>query len=272
MKKIFHLFLAIIATGFIFSFSSCEEDEIETIPLQTVNGEIFELVDFGAKFFVFEFRTDLETYPVTYAIRNQSSVENNEIIIELLDIQKEDFDDINISEGSATCTIDLGALSKGQYNLQISAGNNSGTGTISVLDDLVAIDFDGTDAITITNDTLHRIPFGTVWGYVGYNNSSFTSIANGFISDMNSLGTQPPQLPGGYYGLFSVSDSGNIIQPIGDYNYYKEFFKHYTGDPNELDELVSNYVALYHSRVDLIFNWFWDGENKSQMLYLPNEE
>lgn len=272
MKRGLFVIFLLLAIATITFFSACEEDEIETLPLQTVNGEIFETVDYGTKLFVFEFRTDTETYPVTYLIRYESNVENKQVNINLLDIQKDGHDDLNIKKGPASCAISLGALDNGEYDLQIDAGNYSGTGTFTISDDLVTLDFAETEGITMTNDTLHRIPFGTVWGYVGYNNSSNASLANSFVSNLNALGAEQAQLSPGYYGYFSVSDSGDIIQSIDNqYAYYKEFFKQYNGEAAALDEHVKYYTTEHYNKVDLIFHWFWDGELKSQVMHIPGE-
>lgn len=267
MKRNLFVVLAVITITATAFFSACEEDEIETLPLQTVNGEIFEMVDYGKKVFVFEFRTDIETYPVTYQIRYDMDSQEDQIYINLLDIQKDGHDDLNIKKGPAICTVDLGPMEEGQYNFTVNAGNYSGNGTISISDELVTIDFPATEGITISNDTLHRIPFGTVWGYVGYNSSSNASIANSFVSNLNALGAEQAELSPGYYGYFSVSDSGDIIQPIdSQYEYYKEFFKNYDGEAAALDEHVSYYMSEYYNKVDLVFFWFWDGELNSPVV------
>lgn len=270
LKGLYILGALFIST--LLFMTACEDDEIETIPLQTVNGEIIETVDYGTKVFLFNFRTDLDNYPVTYLIRNTSTVEGNQVNIELLDIQTDGHDDLNIEKGPASCSIDLGALSMGTYDLQIKAANYSGNGTFTISDSLVTIDFATTDGITMSHDTLHRIPFGTIWGYVGYQSSSNASIANSFVSNMAALGAQQAELSPGYYGYFSISDSGNLIQPIDEqYSFFKTYFKSYNGEASAMDEHVTYYMTEYYNKVDIIFYWFWDGELKSQPLCIPDE-
>jgi hypothetical protein len=243
--------------------TACEKDEVETIPLQTVNGEILETVDYGTKVFLFKFNTDLETYPITYLIRNETSVEGNQVNINLIDIQKDGHDDLNIQKGPASCLIQLGALSNGVYDLQIKAGTFKGTGTFTIEDGRVTIDFPSTEGITITHDTLNRIPFGTIWGYVGYQSTSNAGIANAFISNMDALGAENAEFAPGYYGYFSVSDSGDIIQPIDEqFEYYKEYFKTFDGAGEAMDEHVSYFIAEYYNKIDIFFYWYYDGDLK----------
>jgi hypothetical protein len=249
-----------------FGFISCEKDEVETLPLQTVNGEVLEAVDYGAKVFVFKFNTDLETYPITYQIRNELSVDGNLIDIHLKDIERDGNDDLNIAKGPASCTINLGALGKGQYDVNILVGQSANQGTITIDDDQILLDFPTGQGLTINHDTLNRIPFGTIWGYVGYQNSSNQGLANNFITGMNALGAEPATLQPGYYGYFSISDSGDIVQPIDpNHTYYKEFIKDYQGDAAALDEHIGYYNTEYYNKVDVVVYWFWDGTWKSAL-------
>lgn len=264
--------LAFLAMIIATAISSCKDDDIETIPLETVNGEITESVYYGTKIFLFNFYTDNETYPVTYEIRNSSKTDGNQVDIELLDIQKDGNDNLDIQKGPASCSIDLGSLDEGQYNLNIKAGNYSTTGTFTISGSLITCQLSQNEGISLSHDTVRRIPFGTVWGYVGYQNSSYSSIANAFLSNLNSIGAEQANLPEGYYGYFSVTDSGTIAQPINeDYSYYKEYFKTYSGDPNSLDNLVNHYNTEYYNKVDLYFYWFWNGEYKSAFLPKSSE-
>lgn len=264
MKIYIFIFLALFFSSFVLFQTACEKDEIDTIPLQTVNGEILETVDYGTKVFLFKFNTDLETYPITYIIRNENSVEGNQVNIKLIDIQKDGHDDLNIQKGPASCLIQLGALNNGVYDVNITAGTFTGNGKFTITDDQVAFDFPSTEGISISNDTLSRIPFGTIWGYVGYQQSSNAGIASGFISNMAALGAENADFSPGYYGYFLVSDSGNIIQPIDDqFDYYKEFFKTYNGPADAMDEHVNYFITEYFNKIDIYFYWYYDGELKS---------
>ncbi|MCF8366968.1 MAG: hypothetical protein K9H16_14360 [Bacteroidales bacterium] len=262
MKTVFY-FSAILLVIFTLAFSSCKKDEIETVPLETVNGDILEYVNYGKKVFLFNFNTDLLTYPITYLIRSELSVEGNQIKIKLIDIQKDGHDDLNVSKGAASCSIDLGELANGQYEVQITVSQTTSTGTLSISDSLVTIDFPSTQDLTINHDTLNRIPFGTVWGYVGYNNTSNQGLASGFISGLNALGAEPSELAPGYYGYFSISDSMEMIQPIDEnFTYFKEYLRDYQGEAAALNEHINYYNTEYYNKVDVIVYWFWDGSTK----------
>lgn len=245
----------------VISFSSCKKDEVDTIPLQTVTGNIYETVDYGTKVFLFNFKTDMKTYPITYLIRSELNVDGSKINIKLFDIQKDGHDDLDVMKGSASCKINMGNLANGQYNLQITVGKSVSEGLVNVSTNLVTLEFESPTDLTIDHDTLNRIPFGTVWGYVGYQKTSNGNLATDFISTLVTLGGEPSELQPGYYGYFSISDSSDIIQPIDpNFTYYKEFIKNYTGSADALNEHIGYYKTENYNKVDVVINWFWDGE------------
>jgi len=260
-SKFFLMSIVLIALSGVLTFESCEKDKIETIALETVNVDMLETVDYGTKIFGLTFKTDLETYPITYLIRSETNISGNQVNIQLKDIQKDGHDDLNVATGPASCYINLGALGIGQYELHITKGLNVNSGTFSIAADRVIFSLPSTEGLTINHDTLKRIPFGTVWGYVGYQNTSNQGLANNFISGLDARGAEPIQLSPGYYGYFSISDSGQIIQPIDEnYSYYKEFVRNFLGEAEALNEHIGYYNTEFYNEVDVIINWFWDGQ------------
>lgn len=260
IEKISLLIVFFLSTAITVSFSSCEKDKIETIPLESVSGEVLEMVDYGDKVFNLVFLSDLDTYPLSYVIRNQVSISGDQINVNLIDIEKDGHDDVNVIKGQLTATIALGTLSEGLYNVQINVGGSMNEGTLNITGDQVVLDFSATEKLTILHDTLNRIPFGTVWGYCGYQNSNNAYLATAFIDGLDGLGAVPAELTPGYYGYFSIGDSSTFVQPIDQgFSYYKEYLRSYTGDATEMNELVGHYNAEYASKMDIIFYWFYDG-------------
>lgn len=258
--KISLLIVFFISMVITVSFSSCDKDEIETIPLESVTGEVLEMIDYGDKVFNLVFVTDVDTYPLTYVIRNQVSIFGDQINVNLIDIEKDGNDDLNVIQGQASTTIALGTLSEGMYNLQIKVGGSINEGTLNITGDQVVLDISAPEKLTIAHDTLNRIPFGTVWGYCGYQNSNNAYLATAFINDLDELGAVPAELAPGYYGYFSIGDSSTFVQPIDEgFSYYKEYMLSYHGDATEMNELVGHYNAEYFSKIDVIFYWFYDG-------------
>ncbi len=246
-----------------FTFSACEKEKTDTIPLETVNGELIESIDYGNRILLFQFKTDLLTYPITYTIRNEVSVEGSNINIRLIDIEKDGHDDLNIAKGPATCLVNMGILENGQYNVNLTAGQTKHNGTLDIGDALMSLDFAPTAGFTLLHDTLLRIPFGIVWGYLGYQSTSNEGLANSFIANLNSLGGQAIDLPDGNYGYFSISDSGDFVQAIDpNFNYHKSFIRNYQGSASALNGQIQYYKTEHYNKVDLMIYWFWDGEEK----------
>lgn len=245
------------------TFSACEKEKIDTIPLETVNGELLESIDYGDRILLFQFKTDLLSYPVSYKIRNEVSVEGSNINIRLIDIEKDGNEDLNIAKGPATCLVNMGTFENGQYNVNLTAGQTSHSGTLEIDDALMSLSFNQSSGFTLTNDTLRRIPYGAVWGYLGYQSLSNEGLANSFIANLDALGGQAVDFPSGNYGYFSISDSGDFVQPIDpEYSYHKSFIRNYQASASALNEQIQYFKTEHYNKVDLMIYWFWDGEEK----------
>jgi hypothetical protein len=252
LKRTYWLVILLFALAGI-TFTACEKEKTDTIPLESVNGEILESIDYGNRVTLFQFKTDLQNYPISYKIRNEMSVASNTINIRLIDIEKDGNDDLNITKGSATCLINVGTLENGQYNVNITTSLGTSIGTLNIGDTLMHLNIAPASDFTLIHDTLRRIPFGTVWGYLGYQSLDYEGLATGFITNLNTLGGQAVDLPDGNYGYFTLTDSGNFVQPIDpDYSYHKTFIRDYQGSASALNQQISVYKTAYYNKVDLV--------------------
>jgi hypothetical protein len=272
-KHIFILPLLTMAmAALVATFSGCEDDKPGTTQLQTVNVDIYESVSYGAKIEFLHFETDLTTYPVTYSIRNGINTNGNNIEINLPDIQK--YDDLNINKGAATADVGLGTLTNGVYNLTIKVAQNINTGTLTIGDSLMVFDFTSPQALTINHDTVRRIPFGTMWGYISYSDTANASIATAVLDSMTGIGALPANYPAGYYGYFSVDDTGAFIQNIpAAIEHYQPIFRYYNGAVSPLDQLLSFYSTEYYNKIDIVVYWLYASSAKSGAINpgLPGE-
>jgi hypothetical protein len=265
MKKHLLIFpIALVLAIILVTIAGCKDDKPGTEPLQTVNVDIYETVNYGVKYLFLHFETDLKTYPVTYAIRNGLKANGNSFEINLPDIQKDKYDDMNIQKGPATADVGLGTLANGVYDLTIKVANNINTGTLTVGDSLMMLNFPSPLALTVNHDTVRRIPFGTVWGYISYKNVSYASIATAVLDSMTGIGALPANYPTGYYGYFSVDDTGAFIQNVPtDVEYYQPIFRNYQGSSVALDRLLSFYHTEYYGKIDMVVYWFYASSAKS---------
>lgn len=263
-KRILILPITLVLAIVLVTFAGCEDDKPGTTPLQTVNVDVYETVNYGAKYMFMHFETDLDTYPVTYSIRHGLETNGNNIEINLPDIQKDNYDDLNIKKGPAVADVGLGTLENGVYNLTIKVAQNINTGTLTIADSVMTLDFQSPQALTINHDTVRRIPFGTVWGYIGYNNVANASIAQAVLDSMSGIGALPANYPAGYYGYFSVDDTGAFTQNIPtDVEYYKTIFRYYNGAAAPLDQLLTFYNTEYYNKISIVVYWFYASGAKS---------
>ncbi|HZK07946.1 MAG TPA: hypothetical protein VFC92_07065 [Bacteroidales bacterium] len=263
-KRIFILPVALVLAVVLVTFTGCEDDKPGTTPLQTVNVDVYETIDYGAKYIFLHFETDLKTYPVTYSIRNGVKSNGNSFEINLPDIENSNYNDQSIKKGSATADVGLGTLANGVYDITIKVAQNINTGTLTVGDSLMVLDFPSLQALTVNHDMVRRIPFGTMWGYISYKDVADTAITTAVLDSMTSIGVLPASYPTGYYGYFSIDDTGAFIQNIpAEIEYYEPIFHRYNGAVKTLDELITFYKINYYNDIDIVVYYFYGSAAKS---------
>ncbi|MFP4470109.1 MAG: hypothetical protein ACLFPE_05475 [Bacteroidales bacterium] len=261
MKKM-TILLAFFLSATLF-FTACEDDEIETIPLGPVNISLYEAIYTGGRDLYFQVYTDREDYPATYTIRYDTEESEDQLVINLLDIQKRDYEGYETVEGPARASVFVGTFSPGTYSLKITVGEQTTSASLEVNPNFYAISPQQGESLTFNHDTLRRISEGALWGYVGYVNPSQAEVADSFRDSLESMGALPLNLAPGNYGYFQVSDTGTFTQPIEEgVEYYREFFKEYNGTETELSSLV-NYYETYYRYLD--FNIFWVRNSPTDM-------
>lgn len=264
MRKITLLFSVLALAGSLFLLGGCNDDDIETTPLGSVNMNLYENLFYNGREFYLHAQTDQGNYPLTYYIRNSIEVDGQDIKISLKDIEKISSGSSSVALGPASAYIYVGNLSNGTYNLEIDVAGNVNQTTLSVIDALYAVDTAGFNNLSFNFDTLYRIPSGTLWGYVGYQNTAYTDIAEAFRDSLNAIGATSIGLTPGEYGYFTISESGTFNQPISEnYEYYREFFKFYDGSEYDLNEIVEYYTLNYRPVSVQLFWVFEEGEMKS---------
>lgn len=253
MKKV-TILLAFLLTAVMF-FPACEDDEIETIPLGPVNISLYEAIYNGGRDLYFQVYSDRDDYPATYSIRFTTEEEGERIIVNLLDIQKIEYEGYDIIEGPARASIYIGNFSPGDYDITVNVSDKENPVSLNVTSDYYAISPEQVQNVTFNDDTLRRVPDGALWGFVAYVNPSQSEVADSFRDSLVNMGALPLNLAPGNYGYFQVSDSGTFTQPINEgVEYYREFFKEYNGTETELSSVVT-YYETYYRYLDFNISW-----------------
>lgn len=139
-------------------------------------------------------------------------------------------------------TLTVGKLDKGEYSLNINLKDvvlNSGT--LSVDDKQYSMTMKNEDGITVTLPELMRVPNGTIWGNISYDNSQESKYLK-FIENLNKIAV-PLTAPNGNYGHFVVGSSKIDIKSgfESKKTNVKQIFHTLTKPMSELDNLIREY-------------------------------
>ncbi|MGH1437708.1 MAG: hypothetical protein ACRBG0_24945 [Lewinella sp.] len=120
----------------------------------------------------------------------------------------------------------------------------SNAGTLTVTEDMYKVVMEEENGISWLHTELRKIPEDVLWGYLVYNNTEEENQISTLVSEINDLGSEP-NLTNGYYGYFSVINSGDITElkdaPIT--NNLMTILVKYTGETTEIDQKISEFLA-----------------------------
>jgi hypothetical protein len=133
----------------------------------------------------------------------------------------------------------------GTYNIKIEIQDIvSNLGFLTVSEEAYTIDMLEETGITWLNKTLYRIPNDALWGYVAYTNTAEENRVTTLIEELRALGT-PLTLAEGYYGYFTISNSGNSIkiQDAPNADSAKSLLLNYTAGRELINQKVSDFLS-----------------------------
>lgn len=103
-------------------------------------------------------------------------------------------------------TLTIGNMAKGEYSLNINLKDvvlNSGILTVD--EKKFKVSMANQDGISVTTPELMRVPSGTIWGYVSFENGQDSKLLK-FMDNLNKIAA-PVTVPNGNYGHFVVGTS-----------------------------------------------------------------
>ena len=164
--------------------------------------------------------------------------------------------DCSPGQAPAKSTVDIGNLAPGFYELDIDLKNTIfNKGQLTVTDSRFTIDMNSDDGISFLRRELLRIPNQTIWGYIGFHNSSDAIIALNFTQELEAI-SSTRSLEKGYYGHFNINSDGklNMEHPF-DANQSRTFFHEFNGEDTALQNLVDTYRTDYGDAIEIkLFN------------------
>jgi hypothetical protein len=224
----------------VFLFSACKKDESAKTNKSAINIKMWETLGNAQRIMKLHCSTE-KHYPCSNFIINYTLTTNNEMI--LIDfIGTVEPKECLTAIGPASTTINLGTISNGTYNFEISVDKRKSKGALIVTSDYFKIDLDRQKNVSLPYTVLNRIPNGTIWGTIGYNTASSATIAQSFVDDLESLGASAQPYNAGEYGHFKIDENGQILPPENHGNYFnRPFIYHYTGNTQGLENIVKDY-------------------------------
>ena len=270
MKSHF-LLLVVLSMVLPFATTSCnKDDEMQEKPrLGVIEIKMFENIDSVPRVLQLRCETKEIFRCCNWPIRNTASVSDDDIDIRFEDIF---IPDICLTAfGPATAQIDLGSLSEGTYNLNLSAPGSHNGGKLIVNDDYYKLNFPHTNKFVFPYDQLNRIPEHTIWGHVGYHSEDTEPLVESFIDDLRDKGAEPGDYLTGEYGYFRILNTGEIeTSEHHGYHLIKPFIFDYQEDMSSVEELVKYYgqnhgddlnISVFTCSGESFLSWTYSGND-----------
>ena len=115
-------------------------------------------------------------------------------------------------EAPVKANADIGSLPFGLYGFDIDfKGVVANKGTLTISSESYLLKMKTEHGIIVVRDELLRVPESAIWGYVAYRQSTQTTAAERFLSDLRAISTPFSDTRPGYYGYFTINPlDGNL--------------------------------------------------------------
>jgi len=171
-------------------------------------------------------------------------------------------------ESPASAIIDLGTLSNGVYNLNLSVGETARTVELTVSSDGYTVNIEDSSIFNFTNTPFNKTPEHTIWGTMGWYYEQETSTQfEAFINALINLGAEERAYIPGYYIGFTIDENGDIVQPSDNpvYWFARSFILNYSGNIANVEQLIGQYtdyksymsVRLYTDKGEDFLSWIY---------------
>ena len=179
-----------------------------------------------------------------YAINYNISKSGNTFDIELKNVTIQDI--CATAFGSATCTIPIGDLEEGNYNLSFLLNGRKNNYELIVTDKSYIINgnsnvvVEGGKYVEFTERKLMRVPEDVYWGNIwDHTGDDVWSMYQWLDSALSSKGAASTKLEAGNYWFFNITDSG--VPTLGGAANSISYFYKYVGDINELRPIFTHF-------------------------------
>ena len=232
-----------IASG--CNLSSLEDTVVVSDVADEFYLDIWESLTAQGRFLEFRLRTIADEPCLNATIDCDFQQTNRDLSISIKEIVREE----GCEEGEAPATANIrvnSSLPGGYYPFFVDLREKVTTeGQLVITSGAYNISLDEGGGIVLLRPELLRIPDGTIWGYIAYEDGGLEAAADEFISSLRSI-SKGRTLREGYFGYFTVDSEGvlkfsNTVAPSGALTFSYE----YDGDPETLVNLLQEYRTEY---------------------------
>lgn len=247
---------AILGTVLLFLIFSmgCKSDPSQTDINFSVEDEFnilpWENLQEDSREFIFKIETIESQSCENTLIDLFPSSETNIIALTIQNIPQPDCTSPNFP---AAVEHSAGELANKIYNIRISLKDAiHNPGILKVNEIFYEIKMDALNGIKVPNTRLYKIPNNSIWGYVGFEETT-SDIANQFIDDINNLASDLTYTEG-YYGYFSIENNEmTILNKEITSTSNRAFGYAFEGDTSQLMDILSDYRTQYPAMEFSIF-------------------
>jgi len=209
-----------------------------------------------------------KAYPcINYSLITNSTSTTDKISIEVLGINAPTI--CLTAIGPAGSTIPITNVQNKSYDIDFKIGNNISTGKLICTSNEFKLQMNDLLQIKINGPILKRVPVNTIWGTVGYHNSTTIDKVNDFISSIKAAGASEVNLEDGNYNYFEI-ENGKIKETTSSgYWFTKTFVYKFSGDKNLVRSIVKDYsknfgdlmsISVYGDMGEEFLGWILKNE------------
>ncbi len=257
-QKILICFLVVLC------FSTCKDKKTNVIVDvdDDFTIDMFENIDNGVRNFQLDISTISPQTCLNYTISYDLDFNEQDNNIELTLNELIEPDDCIQGTSTTSLTIPFGSISEGTYRFDLNLKDAViNQGQLSVTAGHYLLEMESNDGIEILNPQLNRIPNNTIWGYVAYDNSSASTDAQDFLSNLQGLNTvfnieNNNLYSAGYFGYFQLGENKELTLPGEiNFNFYKSFiFQHDSDNLEDINQVMLDACGLSSELEIFIFN------------------
>lgn len=165
--------------------------------------------------------------------------------------------------GPAYTIINFDRIPNAVYELELNFGDTKVIGQLNASTGSFVATVPAQTKVQFINPDLKRIPDNTIFGTVHYHAAGSAPVVQQFIDSLQYFGATATLYPQGDYGQFQIEAGGNIKQTQDPGYYFTRYYIfNYTGNNNQLKNLVQRYGNAYPSELLVTLN-----STKGQIFY-----